>query len=95
MRKLIDFFKKLFGYKEVCPECKYNPCKCEIAVPVEHIRTVESVPNAEFAQETVDFPTTVKSETVSASKEEVNAVTKPVIKKKRAPRKKKATTEKK
>ena len=96
MRKLIDFFKKLFGYKEVCPKCKSNPCKCEIAVPTEHVRTVESVPSAEFAQETtVEFPTTIKSEAVSASKEEVNVATKPVIKKKRAPRKKKATAEKK
>jgi len=36
MKRLIKFFKKLFGRKQVCPKCKQDPCKCEMKVPVEH-----------------------------------------------------------
>lgn len=36
MKKLINFFKKLFGCKQSCPKCKSNPCKCETEVPAEH-----------------------------------------------------------
>lgn len=36
MKKLINFFKKLFGCKQVCPKCKKDPCECEIEVPTEH-----------------------------------------------------------
>ena len=44
MKRLIEFFKKLFGYKPVCPKCKSNPCKCEMEVPAEHkIELSESV----------------------------------------------------
>lgn len=44
MKKLINFLKKLFGCKQVCPKCKSNPCKCEMEVPAEHkIELSESV----------------------------------------------------
>lgn len=44
MKKLIEFFKKLFGYKQVCPKCKKNPCECETEVPAEHkVELPESV----------------------------------------------------
>lgn len=83
MKKLINYFKKLFGYKEVCPKCKSNPCECQLELPTEHVRTVEDSPVVEKLPEStisVEFPLT-----------ESEAATKPVVKKKRAPRKKKVT----
>jgi hypothetical protein len=82
MKKLIDFFKKLFGYKQVCPKCKNEPYKCELEVPVEHIRVVEDTPVKEEGYQ-VEFQ--AENPIVQES-----AVVKP--KKKRAPRKKKSET---
>lgn len=96
MKRLINFFKKLFGCTEVCPKCKSNPCKCEPEVPAEHVRTVEpapireEVPTCEFRAAPVEEPVKVEVP-VEEPKEEVKAAPK----KKRTPRKKKVESEKK
>ena len=85
MKKLIDFFKKLFGCRQVCPKCKNEPCKCELEVPAEHIRVVEEIP-AQKPVSQIEFMT-------EYPKTEAEAATKPAApKKKRAPRKKKSET---
>ena len=86
MKKLINFFKKLFGYNLVCPKCKAEPCKCEPEIPSEHIRVVEEPVVKEEATQ-VEFPV---EHPISTSEEVVIKT-----KKKRAPRKKKSEPVKK
>lgn len=86
MKKLINFFKKMLGYKEVCPKCKNEPCKCEPEIPAEHIRVVEEIP-AQKPVSQVEFM-------AEYPKTEAEASAKPATpKKKRAPRKKKSETQ--
>lgn len=108
MKRLINFLKRFFGYKEVCPKCKSNPCKCELEMPVEHICTVEPAPakeeipicefpitaiEAELATDPeIKLPEIVEDKVASVNTEEVKTA---APKKKRAPRKKKVDTEKK
>lgn len=91
MKKLIDFFKKLFRCEASCPKCKSNPCKCEPEIPVEHISHVEEFPikeNVSKADYLVEFPVN-KAETAECKTSEE----KPAPKKKRASRKKKSETQ--
>lgn len=77
MKKLINFFKKLFGCKQEAPKCKCETeCKCEPS-PVSNTLIEVKQPK----------------EVVEEVKVEETKVEAP--KKKRAPRKKKVTTEKK
>lgn len=57
MKRLINFFKKLFGCKQVCPKCKSNPCKCELEVPAEHKLEVKPVLDESLANACVSIAT--------------------------------------
>lgn len=67
MKKLIEFFKKLFGCKQSCPKCKSNPCKCETEVRAEHkvelkeLKTTDpfDIKEATYVSEFTTMPTNV------------------------------------
>jgi len=93
MKKLINFFKKLFRCEALCPKCKSNPCKCEPEIPIEHISHVEEVPE-KLSNSQVECPVELqvnKAETAECKTSEE----KPAPKKKRTYRKKKSETAKK
>lgn len=95
MKKFIEFLRKIFGCKsemtvetEVCPKCGKTECVCEEPKVVGDTETKVLTEDPEPEAEPV-IAEEVKAETVS----EVEKTAKP--KKKRAPRKKKVTTEEK
>lgn len=86
MKKLINFFKKLFRCDASCLKCKNETCKCEPEIPAEHIRVVEEPVVKEEGYQ-VEFQA---AEPVATQDADVKP-----IKKKRTPRKKKSETSKK
>jgi len=94
MKKLINFFKKLFRCEASCPKCKSNPCKCEPEIPVEHISRVEEVPEKLSNSNQVECSIELQANKVATTECQI-LEEKPALKKKRTYRKKKSETTKK